>query len=193
MNRRRLKFLVVGASVVVLAVSCNSIETNDVRDSSEVVRTEELQKIISSMDSIVQETTEESNIDSAYKVFLMNYDDLCVSTSLIPDVFNLFIKLQDANLFFEIWRLDWIMDIESGHREIWLLLNHTKGLFWKIFSENASKLSGPIFESYKMTIERDAWHGFFTLCRDFDTIQNYNELERAYIALIIITKTINSN
>lgn len=193
MTENRILFFAVGASFLLLAFSCNTNETNDLQDSVDIVNSEEIQKIISYMDTIVQATTEESNLDSAYKIFLMNYDDLCASSSLVPEIFDLFIRLQDANLFFEIWRLDWVMDLESGHRKIWLEFDHTEGSFWKIFSENASKFSGPIFESYNMTIERDVWHGFLSLSQDFDASQNYSELERAYIALVIIANTINSN
>ena len=193
MTENRIFYFATVVLFLKLAFSCNFNNTSDLRDSNDFFNSEETLRIITSIDTIVQLTTEECNLDSAYKVFFRNYDSLCASSSLIPEIFDLFVRLQDETLFFEIWRLDWIMDLESGHREIWLRLNHSEGAFWKIFSDNASKFSDRIIESYNMMIDRDGWHGFLSISQDFDAIKNYGELERAYIAVLIITNTINSN
>lgn len=138
------------------------------------------------------EATGENNLASAYKIFFRDYEDICINSALISNVFDLISHLQKTSIFFEIWLLDWVMDIESGNRELWLSLNLSEGHFWDVISKESSNFSSCVNESYKMVVERDVWNGFIAILENYNVEEEQGEFEKSFIAVLIITNIMNS-
>jgi len=192
MNNINYKCVFIGLVFLVFESSCRTNEKSNIGIHLNTLELEEIQGIVDSIDAIVLESTSETDLDSAFKVFFNCYDEIYSSTAIVSDIFDLFIHTQEAALFFDIWRLDWVMNIDSGSRELWLSLNLSDGSFWRCFSEESRKHSKSVSKSYDMVVKRDVRNGFLSISENLNDIEDYSDMERGFIAILIITNTVNS-
>ncbi len=146
---------------------------------------------IDKFDSILIANTGNDSVGNSYYAYLKNFKEINDTSRIVVDTHDLVEDKDFEYIFNSIWRLSWVITTSYNY-ELWLDYNLEDGMYWKYLSKNKEKLSSVNLIAYKTILKYNDSIAFDYLIQNCADINLEDEVNKNLIAIILITRIINS-